>query len=109
MNRSWSARGDRVRHLVGVVDYTFGAYKLQPASFEVKTHKLPKMPASTRCGPKGNTVITTFNVENLFDLVDNPDKADEGSTPAPEELETQLTKLALAIELELALPRAAGG
>lgn len=60
--------GDRVRHLVGAVDYTFGNYKLQPASFEVKTHKLPNLPASTRSGPKGDTVITTFNVENLFDL-----------------------------------------
>jgi predicted extracellular nuclease len=60
--------GDRVRSLVGVVDYTFGNYKLQPASFDVKTHNLPNLPASTRSGPKGDTVITTFNVENLFDL-----------------------------------------
>lgn len=60
--------GDRVRSLVGVVDYTFDNYKLQPASFDVKTHNLPNLPASTRSGPKGDTVITTFNVENLFDL-----------------------------------------
>jgi len=63
--------GDRVRSLVGAVDYTFGNYKLQPASFEVKTHNLPNLPASTRSGPKGDTVITTFNVENLFDLEEN--------------------------------------
>jgi predicted extracellular nuclease len=60
--------GDRVRSLVGAVDYTFGNYKLQPASFDVETHTLPNLPASTRSGPKGDTVITTFNVENLFDL-----------------------------------------
>lgn len=96
--------GDRVRNLVGVVDYTFGNYKLQPANYDVKTHKLPKVPASKRSGPKGDTVITTFNVENLLDLVDNPDKEDEGSTPTPEELEIQLTKLALAIRVELELP-----
>ncbi len=60
--------GDRVRHLVGAVDYTFGNYKLQPVSFDVKTHRLPRLPASTRSGPRGDTVITTFNVENLFDL-----------------------------------------
>jgi len=60
--------GDRVRSLVGVVDYTFDNYKLQPVSFDVKTHNLPNLPASTRSGPKGDTVITTFNVENLFDL-----------------------------------------
>ena len=63
--------GDRVRSLLGVVDYTFGNYKLQPADFDVKTHKLPNLPASTRSGPKADTVITTFNVENLFDLEEN--------------------------------------
>ena len=63
--------GDRVRSLVGAVDYTYGNYKLQPASFDVKTHNLLNLPASTRSGPKGDTVITTFNVENLFDLEQN--------------------------------------
>ncbi len=96
--------GDRVRSLVGAVDYTFGNYKLQPADFVIKAHELPKVPVSTRSGPNGSTVITTFNVENLFDLVDNPDKDDESSTPTPEELETKLTKLAMAIEFELELP-----
>jgi predicted extracellular nuclease len=96
--------GDRVRSLVGAVDYTFGNYKLQPASFDVETHNLPNLPASTRSGPNGDTVITTFNVENLFDLVDEPGKDDEGSTPTPEELETKLAKLALAIQDELELP-----
>ena len=43
--------GDRVRSLMGVVDYTFGMYKLQPATFDVKTHRLPKLPASTRSKP----------------------------------------------------------
>jgi predicted extracellular nuclease len=53
---------------VGVTDYTFGNYKLQPTSYEVKNHKLPSIPASRRAGGFGNTVITTYNVENLFDL-----------------------------------------
>lgn len=60
---------DRMRHLVGVVDYTFGNYKIQPDAFEVKTHRLPAIPVSHRDGDVGDTVITTFNVENLFDLV----------------------------------------
>jgi predicted extracellular nuclease len=64
--------GDKIRSLVGVVDYTFGNYKLQPSTFEVKTHNLPKLPVSTRSGPEGDTVITTFNVENLFDLETAP-------------------------------------
>ncbi len=96
--------GDRVRSLVGVVDYTFGAYKLQPDSADLKVHKLPKLPVSKRSGGMGNTRITTYNVENLFDLLDNPDKDDEGSTPSASELETQLVKLAKAIDIELVLP-----
>jgi len=96
--------GDRIRHLVGVVDYTFGNYKLQPESADVKNHNLPTLPVSTRSGGFGNVTITTYNVENLFDLVNNPDKADGGSTPTAAALETQLAKLALAVEIELALP-----
>jgi predicted extracellular nuclease len=63
--------GDRVRSLVGVVDYTFSMYKLQPDTFDIETHNLPNLPASTRSGGFGNATITTFNVENLFDLVLN--------------------------------------
>jgi predicted extracellular nuclease len=96
--------GDRIRSLVGVVDYTFGNYKLQPASADVKNHKLPSLPVSHRDGSVGNATITTYNVENLFDLVNNPDKNDGGSTPTAAQLETQLAKLALAIDIELALP-----
>jgi len=96
--------GDTVRRLTGVVDYTFGAYKLQPASFQVGNKDLPRSPASRRSGPSGNTRITTYNVENLFDLENNPDKDDAGSTPEPEELEIQLAKLANSIIVELELP-----
>jgi predicted extracellular nuclease len=60
--------GDVVRSLVGVVDYTFGNYKIQPTEFDVERHNLPKPPASKRSGPNGNAVITSYNVENLFDL-----------------------------------------
>ncbi len=60
--------GDVVRSLVGVVDYTFGNYKIQPTEFDVKTHNVPKVPVSKRSGPNGNAVITSYNVENLFDL-----------------------------------------
>jgi predicted extracellular nuclease len=80
--------GDRVRSLVGVVDYTFSMYKLQPDTFDVKAHKLAKLPVSTRSGGFGNAAITTYNVENLFG-----DASD-----------TQLSKLSLAIQVELELP-----
>ncbi len=62
--------GDKVKNLIGVVDYTFGMYKLQPqpGSFLLELQDLPETPVSKRSGPNGNTVITSYNVENLFDL-----------------------------------------
>jgi predicted extracellular nuclease len=96
--------GDRLHHLTGVVDYTFGNYKLQPVTFDVSTRRLPQVPVSKRSGPRGDFVLTTFNVENLFDLADEPGKDDEDSTPSPAVLEIKLSKLALAIERELQLP-----
>ncbi len=97
--------GDKVKRLVGPLDYTFGNYKIQPTEFELSTVPLKSSePFSTRSGPNGNTVITSYNVENLFDLVLNPDKDDASSTPSAAELETQLTKLARSIEVELRLP-----
>lgn len=96
--------GDWVKRLVGVVDYTFGNYKLQPAEIDVQTQWPPRGPVSRRSGEHGNVTITTLNVENLFDLIDNPDKEDEGSTPFPDELEVKLTKLTLAIQEELGFP-----
>lgn len=64
------------------------------------------LPVSQRFGPRGDTVITTFNVENFFDLVHTPGKRDIGTGGAATlvALETQLSKLALAIHVELALP-----
>jgi predicted extracellular nuclease len=105
--------GDRIPYLAGVVDYTFGAYKLQPHEIEVRTHPLPRSPVSRRARNSGwrspaqaRAVITTFNVENLFDLVNDPGHIDIGvGGPEDEaELEVRLTKLASAIELELRLP-----
>lgn len=97
--------GDRIHRVVGVVDYTFSNYKLQLEEIAgLTSHPIPDAPVSERSGHRGNVRVTSFNVENLFDLIDNPDKEDEGSTPSPEELEIKLTKLALAVEMELELP-----
>lgn len=97
--------GDKIADFVGVVDYTFSMYKLQPVSATgVDNKPLPSVPVSKRTGKPGNLVVTSFNVENLFDLVDDPGKDDAGTTPTPTELETKLNKLALAIQVELKLP-----
>ncbi len=95
--------GDTVE-LVGVIDYTFGNYKIRPSEVNLQTRGSPPTPVSTRSGPSGDTVITTFNVENLFDLEDDPGKDEGNSTPTPEELEIKLRKLAGAIREELRLP-----
>jgi predicted extracellular nuclease len=99
--------GDKVKTVVGPLDYAFGNYKIQPTDHDIVALPLPSAsPLSVRNGPAGDTAITTFNVENLFDLVDDPIKDDIGTGGAdtPEELETQLAKLALAVEIELQLP-----
>lgn len=96
--------GDRLRRVTGVVDYTFGNYKIRPSLIEIDRRKRPESPLSRRTGPAGDTVITTFNLENLFDLENDPDKNDESSTPSPDELETKLGKLASAFGEELLLP-----
>jgi predicted extracellular nuclease len=96
--------GDSVVELVGVVDYTYGNYKIRPTQVDLQTRSLPLTPVSRRSGASGDTVITTFNVENLFDLEDDPDKDEGNSTPTPEELEIKLHKLTEAIREELRLP-----
>jgi predicted extracellular nuclease len=96
--------GDEIVELLGVVDYTFGNYKIRPSHVEVQNQGMPEVPVSTRTGPDGDFVITTFNVENLFDLENDPEKDDEGTTPSPEELETKLRKLEAVIRAELRLP-----
>jgi hypothetical protein len=65
---------------------------------------LPGRAGSVNQSPAGDTTITTFNVENLFDLMDDPVKDDGSSTPTPEELDTKLTKLSAAVRDELRLP-----
>jgi predicted extracellular nuclease len=116
--------GDRVEHLVGVVDYSFGNYKLQPAQWELQARRngeggiplrrerpadrgpawIPGRSSEWNPGRGGEVVVATFNVENLFDLENEPGKDDEGSTPTPEQLEVKLSKLRLAILEELELP-----
>ncbi len=96
--------GDRVTELVGVVDYSFGNYKLQPERFELVPHELPAPPVSAREGPAGELAVTTFNLGNLFDAVDTPGHDDLDSTPTFAELETKLAKLTLALVDELNLP-----
>ncbi len=63
--------GDIVQLIVGVVDYSYGNYKIQPTESKIRPKPIPNSPQSVRNGKSGDTTITTFNVENLFDLVPN--------------------------------------
>jgi predicted extracellular nuclease len=63
--------GDIVQSIVGVMDYSFGNYKIQPTDAKITSKPIPNSPQSVRNGPSGDTTITTYNVENLFDLVLN--------------------------------------
>jgi predicted extracellular nuclease len=95
---------DRVRRLVGVVDYASGSYRIEPDQLELRRARVPRRLVHRRRGARGDTTIATWNLGNLFDLEDEPGKDDSASTPRADELETQLAKLSLGVERELRLP-----
>lgn len=109
--------GTSVPLLEGVVDYSFGNYKIQPSLIEVGearpasasgdlnwSNRAADAPDRRGPGSADTAVIATFNVENLFDRKNNPLKDDSGSTPTPRELETKLTKLTRFIVDTLEVP-----
>lgn len=95
--------GDRVAHLVGVVDYRYGNYKIQPE--RVRSHETGRPEDATAVrSTRGGLTVVTFNVGGLFDRADDPHKDDQRSTPSAGALETKLSKLVLALEGPLGLP-----
>ena len=79
--------GDAIENFTGVVDYSFGNYKLQPLELShVEGVRAEMRPRST-----GGVAIASFNVENLFDN-------------DPDELEVKLAALADYVEDRLLLP-----
>jgi len=98
--------GREIDYIAGVVDYTFGNYKIQAAeinltseAMSLKLDNRPNKPKKTE-----NFTIVTYNLENLFDLNDDPIKDDGKNTPDQKELDTKLEKLSLAINEALGLP-----
>lgn len=94
--------GDEVVSLVGVVDYTFGYYKIQPESLRVNRRETPKPPVSIRTGPAGNLVITTYNLWDFFTAV--PQGKNERYVLKPDELAKRIEKIAQSVVTELRLP-----
>lgn len=87
-------QGDVVTSLTGVLAFTFGQYKIQPeVAPEVMTLTL-EMPTVAAALPN-QLSVATFNVENLFDLVD----PHPSSPPRPtlDGYHTKLNKIAASI------------
>lgn len=88
------ANGDRVTNLVGPLAFSFGHYKIEalgPPEIEAVERPLPSLPID---GAE-TLSVATFNVENLFDLVD----PHPSSPPRPtlDEYRLKLAKIAAAI------------
>jgi uncharacterized protein len=102
------AVGNTLKELVGVVDYQFSQYRLQPAvdpeSLLAFRQGKPGVGIDrVRATKNGEISIASFNVENFFDALDDPNKADSPILTA-EEIDIKVTKLTLAIADELRCP-----
>lgn len=104
--------GDRVVSLEGVADFAFNNFVVQAASLEVESRPREGRTLGRRQGEKGDVRIVTYNLRDLFDTEDEPDRSDElfdaGSGrkgyPSAEEYDTRLAKHALAVIEEMELP-----
>ncbi len=98
--------GDTLTDVVGVLDYSFGNYKIQPTGPATYTVENPRPVAPASVG--GNLTVATFNVLNYFSTIDDRDRpvrnicgpnADQGCRGADNdaEFERQRTKIIAAI------------
>ncbi|MBK6314569.1 MAG: hypothetical protein IPF53_09725 [Blastocatellia bacterium] len=96
-----AADGDVVANIVGTVDYSFGVYKLQPV---VTLTNVTQNSQADPLAPQGGDLrVVTFNLENIFDTVNEPGRADSPILTQPE-LDTKVAKLSQALMGPLALP-----
>ncbi len=86
--------GDQLSGLVGPLAYTFGQYKLEPTTTPELVHEPAPLPSSAKRDP-GTFQIMTWNVENLFDILD-PHPADP-PRPRKADYDLALTKVANTI------------
>lgn len=98
--------GQHLQNISGIVDYRFGRYKIQLQSYQAKEVKLEPKPLETaQVSHNGEDLrLVTFNLNNLFDTQDDPEKNDTGSTPTPAAFEIKMHKLSLALIHEMNLP-----
>lgn len=94
--------GDRVSDASGPLTYTFGEFKVL-----VRPERAPSVdrasltPAQVAPAP---LTVATYNLENLFDPVDDPGKDDAAVTPSPTQYPVDLERRATSIGRYLGAP-----
>ncbi|MEO8084645.1 MAG: lamin tail domain-containing protein, partial [Ardenticatenales bacterium] len=78
------AQGDVLADVVGPLDYTFGEYKVDVADWSAVGRTAGgRQPDTFAPAGVGELTAATFNVENLFDEIDDPGKSDTEGTYFP--------------------------
>ncbi len=86
--------GDTVTNTVGVLDYRFGAYRVQPTQGADYAVKNPRTAAPDNVG--GSLKVSSFNVLNYFTTLDNGSNGARGADDA-EEFTRQQAKIVSAL------------
>lgn len=99
-------QGDRVSAPSGVMAYTFGQFKVALSQDELAPIRSSGRQPSAAPQPSGprEVTIATYNVENFFDPVDDPDSQDEDSTPTAAMYPVTVARRARSIALGLGAP-----
>jgi predicted extracellular nuclease/phosphatidylserine/phosphatidylglycerophosphate/cardiolipin synthase-like enzyme len=98
--------GDRASSLTGVLEYGFSNYRVQPSvdpEAAITRDPVPTPPASQLRPPAPDEFrIVSFNMENYFDGLANPNQTQTAVPTA--EIMTKTLKVMQAISVELRLP-----
>lgn len=101
------SQGDRVSDVVGPLTYTFGQFKVEvPPTRSLTVERIGIVPSEVAALSSSTLSVATYNLENLFDPVDDPGKDDP--VPTPEEYAASLARRANSIARYLGLPDVLG-
>jgi predicted extracellular nuclease len=106
---SWLAldHGDRVVDASGPLAYTFGQFKvLLRAGRSLGVEREGAAPAAAPPSTPDTVTVATYNLEDLFDAVDDPARQDE--VPTPERYAADLARRAASIGQLLGAPDVVG-
>jgi len=100
-------QGDRVSDVAGPLTYTFGQFKvLVPPTRSPAVERAGTRPPEAGALPSATLSIATYNLENLFDPVDDPGQDDD--VPTPEAYAVALARRAASIARYLGRPDVLG-